>query len=209
MGGWVRGLDRQLRHNEKELAATFPPSFGAYGNCGVTHKQENTKKIKNICNNWPMFLDRFSFSFGLRLRHKQKSRCQGCFLIQACLDQYSPSKLLSPRRSRKRKMCECGGVMEWMHSTERVARSKNRRQEKKLSAATSFFAPQRRMSQASQPCAGVISKMGGKWGMSFGGHFKFSISSVHCKVFWRVSNYLFNIGSFLISSVSEEDEEFP
>ena len=102
-----------------------------------------------------------------------------------------------------------GGVMEWMHSTERVARSKNRRQEKKLSAATSFFAPQRRMSQASQPCAGVISKMGGKWGMSFGGHFKFSISSVHCKVFWRVSNYLFNIGSFLISSVSEEDEEFP
>ena len=55
------------------------------------------------------------------------------------------------------------------------------------------------MSQASQPCAGVISKMGGKWGMSFGEHFKFSISSVHCKVFWRVSNYLFNIGSFLIS----------
>lgn len=65
------------------------------------------------------------------------------------------------------------------------------------------------MSQASQPCAGVISKMGGKWGMSFGEHFKFSISSVHCKVFWRVSNYLFNIGSFLISSVSEENEEFP
>ena len=65
----------------------------------------------------------------------------------------------------------------------------------------SFFAPRsfRRMSQASQPCAGVISKMGGKWGMSFGEHFKFSISSVHCKVFWRVSNYLFNIGSFLIS----------
>ena len=75
----------------------------------------------------------------------------------------------------------------------------------------SFFAPRsfRRMSQASQPCAGVISKMGGKWGMSFGEHFKFSISSVHCKVFWRVSNYLFNIGSFLISSVSEENEEFP
>ena len=75
----------------------------------------------------------------------------------------------------------------------------------------SFFAPRsfRRMSQASQPCAGVISKMGGKWGMSFGEHFKFSISSVHCKVFWRVSNYLFNIGSFLISSVSDEDEEFP
>ena len=96
-------------------------------------------------------------------------------------------------------------------------RSKNRRQEKKLSAGASFFAPsssrpekpELRMSQASQPCAGVISKMGGKWGMSFGGHFKFSISSVHCKVFWRVSNYLFNIGSFLISSVSEEDEEFP
>ena len=93
-------------------------------------------------------------------------------------------------------------------------RSKNRRQEKKLSAGASFFAPsssrpELRMSQASQPCAGVISKMGGKWGMSFGEHFKFSISSVHCKVFWRVSNYLFNIGSFLISSVSEEDEEFP
>ena len=95
-------------------------------------------------------------------------------------------------------------------------RSKNRRQEKKLSAGASFFAPgesrrrpELRMSQASQPCAGVISKMGGKWGMSFGEHFKFSISSVHCKVFWRVSNYLFNIGSFLISSVSEENEEFP
>ena len=95
-------------------------------------------------------------------------------------------------------------------------RSKNRRQEKKLSAESSFFAaplgrrkPELRMSQASQPCAGVISKMGGKWGMSFGEHFKFSISSVHCKVFWRVSNYLFNIGSFLISSVSEENEEFP
>ena len=38
--------------------------------------------------------------------------------------------------------------------------------------------------------------------MSFGEHFKFSISCVHCKVFWRVSNYLFNIGSFLISAVS-------
>lgn len=54
------------------------------------------------------------------------------------------------------------------------------------------------------PCAEVISKMGGKWGMSFGEHFKFSISVVHCKVFWRVSNYLFNIGSFLISSVAGE-----
>jgi hypothetical protein len=40
--------------------------------------------------------------------------------------------------------------------------------------------------------------------MSFGEHFKFSISCVHCKVFWRVSNYLFNIGSFLILRVSLE-----
>ena len=34
-----------MRHNEQELGGTFPPSFGASGTRGVTHKQENT--IKN------------------------------------------------------------------------------------------------------------------------------------------------------------------
>ena len=108
-------------------------------------------------------------------------------------------------------MCECVGCrVDAFHGTggdPKIGGKKRSFQPR----CRSFFAPRsfRRMSQASQPCAGVISKMGGKWGMSFGEHFKFSISSVHCKVFWRVSNYLFNIGSFLISSVSEEDEEFP
>ena len=53
------------RHNEQELGGTFPPSFGASGSRGVTHKQGNTKKTKmQKCKNEPELKATFPLSFG-------------------------------------------------------------------------------------------------------------------------------------------------
>ena len=65
------------RHNEQELGGTFPPSFGASGSRGVTHKQGNTKKTKmQKCKNEPELKATFPLSFGAwskrEVRQKQE-----------------------------------------------------------------------------------------------------------------------------------------
>ena len=72
------GWRRQLGHNEQELGGTFPPSFGASGNCGVTHKRENTKSRKRQKSNNGLQLEvAFPLSFGAwserGMRQKQKN----------------------------------------------------------------------------------------------------------------------------------------
>ena len=74
------GWRRQLGHNEQELGGTFPPSFGASGNRGVTHKRENTKIRKmQKSNNGLEREATFPLSFGawsergMRQKHKMQN----------------------------------------------------------------------------------------------------------------------------------------